>query len=107
MTGINLVIFISMDSVNIFDNPKIGGFVNNRTIEVVVHNHVTRHMFPLINCAAEVRFQFPGPRMAGLKGQFIVDIHLMPRYFIDPHHGPFLFQVVHFLPKNSLFFVNR
>jgi len=84
---------------NIADqNSKIGTVKCQRTYQIIIDNHVSRQMPPLVECFSKLIFLVSCPDVFALECQLIVNIHLIPAYFIYPDHRTFRVKIIEFCP---------
>ena len=102
MAGDNLVGLVGFRQVHILNDAKIRGFNGERTLDVITNHHVGRHVLPLIDCLPKGGLPLASPRMSGLQGQLVIDVHFMPRNLVDPHHGPHGLEIIEAAPESCL-----
>jgi hypothetical protein len=69
--------------------------------------HVRRQVPPLVERLPQRRLPSARPRMLRAQRQLVVDVHLVPRDFVDPDHRARGFEVVEPPPQLRFFEVDR
>ena len=107
VAGYDGVRVIGLDDVHILAQAEAGAADDEWTGDIRVHDHVGRHVPPLVEQLAQPELDLPGPRVLAAERELVADVHLVPGDLVDPDHRAHRLQIVQPTPHLGLLAVHR
>ena len=107
MAGDHGIGVVGLDDVHILAQTETGAVDDQRAGDAVVHDHVGRHVSPLVEQQPQSELDLSGPCVLAAERELVADVHLVPGDLVDPDHRAHRLQVVEPAPHLGLLAVHR